>query len=166
MHADSIHFPDSLKYTTLVNHRIVYGGGGIMPDYFVPADTSFVSDYYKKLWIKNLTLKVAYSEVDNHRSDIHKKYPTSNDFYHKYTVPQSIMDKLIAAGEEENVEYDEEGFNKSKDIIMRQIKAYIGRDVYDTQTMVRVFNEDSETFKKGYEIIKDDKLYNSLLKQK
>lgn len=166
MHADSIHFPDSLKYTTLVNHRIVYGGGGIMPDYFVPADTSFVSDYYKKIWIKNLTLKVAYSEVDNHRNDILEKYPASGDFYHKYVVPQSILDKLIAAGKEENVEYDEEGFNKSKDIIMRQIKAYIGRDVYDTQTMVRVFNEDSETFKKGYEIIKDDKLYNSLLKQK
>jgi carboxyl-terminal processing protease len=166
MHADSIHFPDSLKYTTLLNHRTVYGGGGIMPDYFVPADTSFATDYYKKIWIKSLTLKIAYSEADNHRNDILARYPTSSDFYQKYTVSQEILDKLIAAGKDENIEYDEEGFNKSKDTFIMQIKAYIGRDIYDTETMVKVLNDDSETFKKAYEIIKNDKLYNGLLKGK
>jgi len=166
MHADSIHFPDSLKYTTKVNHRTVYGGGGIMPDYFVPADTTFASDYYKKIWGKNITFRVAYSEIDNHRNDIKKKYPTSDDFFRRYDVPEEIMKKMIALGKEEKIEFDEEGYNKSKDTFKRQIKAYIGRDVYDTETMVRVFNEDSETFKKAYEIITDEKLYYGLLKGK
>lgn len=166
MHADSIHFPDSLKYTTLLNHRTVYGGGGIMPDYFVPADTAFASEYYKKMYGKNITFRIAYNEIDNHRSEIKKEYPTSDDFFKRYYVPEEIMKKLIALGEEEKIEFDEEGYEKSKETLKRQIKAYIGRDVYDTETMVKVFNEDSETFKKGYEIIKDDKLYNGLLKNK
>lgn len=166
MHADSIHFPDSLKYTTKVNQRTVYGGGGIMPDYFVPADTTFASDYYKKIWGKNITFRVAYSEIDNHRNEIKKKYPTSDDFFMKYDVPEEILQKMIALGIEEKIEFDEEGYNKSKDTFKRQIKAYIGRDVYDMETMIRVFNEDSETFKKAYEIIKDEKLYDRLLRGK
>ncbi|NDV94151.1 S41 family peptidase [Dysgonomonas sp. 521] len=166
MHADSIHFPDSLKYTTLLNHRTVYGGGGIMPDYFVPADTTFASEYYKKVWNKDVTLRIAYNEVDNHREDILKEYPTSDDFYKKFAVSDQIMDKLIAAAKDEKIEFDEKGYEKSKETLKRQIKAYIGRDVYDTEAMVKVFNEDSEIFKKAYEIIKDEKLYNGLLKNK
>lgn len=166
MHADSIHFPDSLKYTTLLNHRTVYGGGGIMPDYFVPADTTFASEYYRKIWNKGITLRIAYNEVDNHRTEILQKYPTATDFYKQYQVSDEIMNKLIAAGKDEKVDFDEDGYEKSKETLKRQIKAYIARDVYDTETMVRVFNEDSETFKKAYEIIRNEKMYNGLLKGK
>jgi carboxyl-terminal processing protease len=166
MHADSIHFPDSLKYTTMANHRTVYGGGGIMPDCFVPADTTFLSDYYKKIYGRNITFRIAYNEIDNHRNEIKKDYPTAGDFLNNYDVPEEIMNRMIALGKEEKIGFDEEGYNKSKDVFKRQIKAYIGRDVYDTETMVRIFNEDSETFKKAYGIIGDDKLYNDLLKGK
>lgn len=64
------------------------------------------------------------------------------------------------------MDFDEDGYEKSKETLKRQIKAYIARDVYDTETMVRVFNEDSETFKKAYEIIRNEKMYNGLLKGK
>lgn len=164
MHADSIHFADSLKHTTLMNHRTVYGGGGIMPDYFVPSDTSFVSPYYISIWNKGTVLKVAYNEVDQYREEILNKYPKGDDFYKHYEVSDELLDKLIAEAEKDKIEYNDEGFNKSKNVLKIQIKAYIARDVYDTETLVKVFNDESEIFQKAYEIMKDDKQYYKLLK--
>lgn len=166
MHQDSVHFPDSLKHRTLMNERIVYGGGGIMPDYFVPIDTSFYSKYYGALWDKGVVPKIAYSEVDQSREELLAKYPSANDFYKSYEIPDTLFSKLIAAGEKEKIEYNETEFNKSKNVLKTQLKAYIARDVYDTETSVKVFNKDNEILNKAYEIIKDDKLYQSLLKSK
>lgn len=163
MHADSIHFPDSLKYQTLVNKRTVYGGGGIMPDYFVPADTSKYTKYLASVGNRGILNKVAYNEVDNHRDEIKNTYPTKEDFYKKYEVSEDILKRLIAAAEEEKIEFDQEQYDKSKEIIKYQIKGLIGRDVYDMETLIKVFNDHSDTFKKAYEIIKDNRTYNRLL---
>jgi carboxyl-terminal processing protease len=165
-HQDSVHFPDSLKYRTLMNERIVYGGGGIMPDYFVPMDTAFYSKYYAALWNKSLIPKTTYNEVDQFREEILAKYPSADDFYKNYEVSEPLLNKLISAGEKESIEYDDAGFNKSKNVLKTQLKAYIARDVYDTETSVKIFNKDNEILNKAYEIIKDDKLYHSLLKGK
>lgn len=161
MHADSIHFPDSLKYKTLVNQRTVYGGGGIMPDYFVPLDTTNYTPYYKKT--VGLVYRVIYNEVDNHRKEILAKYPTKEDFYKSYTVPKDLEDKLIAAAEEEKIPFNEEEYQKSKDLLHMQLKAYLARDVYDIETSIRIYNDKSDIFQKAYEIIKDDRQYNGLL---
>lgn len=166
MHADSIHFPDSLKYKTLVNERIVYGGGGIMPDYFVPLDTSSYSLYARNIINRGIIYKVAYSEVDNHRDNIKKLYPTKEDFVKKYVVPQELLDKVIAAGEEEKIAFNEEEFNKSKDIITTQLKALLARDLYDMETSIKIYNENSDIYQKAYQIIHDDDMYNGLLKGK
>jgi len=166
MHADSIHFPDSLKYTTLMNGRTVYGGGGIMPDYFVSIDTTFYSKYYGALWDKAVVPKIAYNEVDQLRDEFLTKYPSANDFYKEYEVSDNLLNKLIAAGEEEKIEYDDAGFNKSKKVLKTQLKAYIARDVYDTETSVKILNGENEILKKAYAIIKDDNKYNGLLKGK
>lgn len=166
MHADSIHFPDSLKYKTLINERTVYGGGGITPDYFVPVDTTRYTPYFRNIVNRAIVNRIAYAEVDNHRDDILKKYPDKDAFYKGYTVPKELMDKIIAAAEEEKIKYDEEDFDKSKNLISLQLKALLGRDIYDMETLVRIFNDDSNAYKKAYEIIKDDKMYNSLLNRK
>lgn len=166
MHADSVHFPDSLKYRTLRNNRIVYGGGGIMPDYFVPIDTTHYSKYYGTLWDKGIVPKIAYNEVDQHRGEFLAKYPTADDFYKDYEVTDELLNKLISAGEKEKIEYDDVGFNKSKNFLKIQLKAYIARDVYDTETFVKIFNKENEILNKAYEIIRDDRLYNGLLKGK
>lgn len=163
MHADSIHFADSLKHTTLINKRTVYGGGGIMPDYFVPIDTSFVSDYYKKLYVKAITLGVAYNEVDQYRDEIRAKYASSEDFYNNFVVSEELLNKMIAGAEKDNITFDKEGFEKSKAVLSSQIKAYIGRDVFDTEAMVRSINDQNEIYKKALEIIEDDESYNKLL---
>lgn len=165
MHADSIHFPDSLKYQTLVNKRIVYGGGGIMPDYFVPADTSRYTPYFGSIANRGIINKVAYGLVDTQRDELKRKYPTKEDFYEKYEVSDDILQKMIAEAEGEKIEFNEEQFNKSKEIFLYQIKALIGRDVYDMETLIKVLNDYSDTYKKAYEIIKNDKMYNKLLKK-
>jgi len=166
MHADSIHFPDSLKYTTKINNRIVYGGGGIMPDYFVPVDTANITPYYMSVSNRDIMFKIAYSEVDNNRDEILKKYPTKMKFYKDYDVPKELLSKVIEDAEKEKIEFNEEQYKKAEGIIKMNIKALIARDVYDTETSVRVVNDDSEIYLKGYEIIRNDSLYNSLLKGK
>ena len=79
-HRDSIHFPDSLKYYTLKNTRLVYGGGGIMPDYFVSIDTSYYSDYYRQLVRKGLLNQFVLEYVDSHRTELQKTYPDFKPF--------------------------------------------------------------------------------------
>lgn len=166
MHADSIHFPDSLKYTTLVNKRTVYGGGGIMPDYFVPIDTTANTLYARSIVNRNITYKIAYDLIDNHRKELLAEYKTADDFIKRYTPSDETMKKLIADGEKEKVAFKEEEYNKSKSLMMTQIKAYIARDLYNVETQIKIINERSDIFKKAYEIIRDDKMYDSLLKGK
>lgn len=163
MHADSIHFPDSLKYKTLVKHRTVYGGGGIMPDYFVPADTSNYTPLLGEMSLRGVINKVAYSEVDNRRNDILSSYPSKEDFRKNYHVSEELLEKIKDAIVAEKIEYKEDEFEKSKGSICLQLKGLLARDIYDMETLVRILNEDSNSFKKAYEIIKDDKQYNRLL---
>ena len=80
LNADSIHFPDSLKYKTLVNERTVYGGGGIMPDVFVPIDTTIVTPLHRQLLAKGILNRLTIKEVDNNRKELLKTYPTIDAF--------------------------------------------------------------------------------------
>lgn len=166
MHADSIHFPDSLKYKTLIKHRTVYGGGGIMPDYFIPADTSKYTPLFRNIANRGIINKIAYSEVDNHRDEILKKYSDKKDFFTNFHVSEDLFDKVKNTIKEEKIEFSEADFNKTKGLIGLQLKALLGRDIYDMETLVRILNEDSDSFQKGYAIIKDDKQYNRLLNKK
>jgi len=94
--ADSIHFPDSLKYNTLVNKRTVYGGGGIMPDYFVPIDTARSSTLLRELNAYGITYKFTTQFIDANRTQFKKQYPTFADFNSKFVVTDKMMDDLIA----------------------------------------------------------------------
>lgn len=164
MSADSIHFPDSLKYQTLVNKRTVYGGGGIMPDYFVPIDTTHYSNYFYNLRAKGLINKVALNVVDNYRKDILKKYPKVESFRDSYAVSEKIFDELKAEAVTEKIEFKEEEYNRSKELIGMQIKALMARDLYDMEGFFKIINSDNEIFQKALEIIQNDERYNNLLK--
>ncbi|WP_165040292.1 S41 family peptidase [Dysgonomonas sp. ZJ709] len=165
MSADSIHFPDSLKYQTLINKRTVYGGGGIMPDYFVPVDTTAYPMYLRQIVGKGVTLKISHNEVDNNRKEILAKYPNAESFYKNYTISEEIMQKVIAAGEEEKVEFNEKEYEKAKPFLAMQIKALMARDLYDMATYFKIINDYSDIYKKAYEIIRDDKQYEDLLRK-
>lgn len=165
MHADSIHFPDSLKYKTLKYGRIVYGGGGIMPDQYVPIDTMKYPKYYRELSNRGVLLKLAHSEVDNHRDEIKQAYPTSDDFYKNYVVSDEMLDKVVADGEKEGIERNDEQLALANEQIKMMIKALIARDVYDAATSIRIVNDYNDIYKKALEIVSDDALYDELLKK-
>lgn len=166
MSADSIHFPDSLRYKTLINQRTVFGGGGIMPDNFVPLDTTLSTEYHRNLIAKGLINKVALGEIDLHRKDLLAKYPTIDSYKKEYQVAEDMLTKLIEEGKSEKVEFKEDQYLKAKPYITSQIKALMARDLYDTAAYFQIMNEENDIFKKGLEIIKDDKHYHQLLNSK
>ncbi|RNC66069.1 S41 family peptidase [Proteiniphilum sp. X52] len=161
--ADSIHFPDSLKYTTLVNKRTVYGGGGIMPDYFVPIDTTRGTMLHARLNGMNVIYKLAISEVDNHRRELLQKYPDANSFNANYQVTEAMIPRIKKLAAEEKIEWDEEEFVSSRPLIFAQLKALIARDLYDSSAFFRIINEQNDIFMEGLRIISDDNRYQGLL---
>ena len=161
--ADSIHFPDSLKYTTLVNKRTVYGGGGIMPDYFVPIDTTRGTMLHARLNGMNVIYKLAISEVDNHRLELLQKYPDANSFNAHYQVTEAITPRLKKLAADEKIKWDEEEFVSSRPLIFAQLKALIARDLYDSSAFFRIINEQNDIFMEGLRIISDDNRYQGLL---
>ncbi|MGZ3867182.1 MAG: S41 family peptidase, partial [Bacteroidia bacterium] len=115
--ADSIHFADSLKFKT-AGGKTVYGGGGIMPDIFVSADTSHNSLYFNKLFAKNILNSFTLEYYDKNRSLLSSNYKSFDDFKKKFEISADDIKSFIAKGEAEGVKFNEEQFNKSKDEIL------------------------------------------------
>lgn len=162
--ADSIHFADSLRYTTLKHHRIIYGGGGIMPDEFVPLDTLEYTDYYRDLLAKGVINRYVITYIDNNRKLILKKYKTVDDFDKRFAVGDDMLAELCKMGESDGIKLDEEQFGKSKELLRNVVKALLARDAYtDPAAFYMVSNHRNPIFLRALEIINDDKLYNSKL---
>jgi len=153
--ADSIHYNDSLLYRTLRLKRPVYGGGGVIPDNFVPVDTSYYSAYYRDLVAKGLINRVATEYVDAHRKELRKEFRSENSFVDNFEVGKSILDRLIDLGVKEGVEYNEEQFITSKPVITLIIKGIIGRDIFEQSTYYRVVNPISPNYREALRIVSD-----------
>lgn len=163
MNADSIHFPDSLKYKTLVNERIVYGGGGIMPDYFVPIDTTEYTEYSGRINAMGIVYKLALNQVDANRKELLKKYSTIEKFKNEYEVSDKVLAEMIQMATDEKIEYKEDQYLRSKEQFKRRIKALIARDLFNTAAYFKIINDESEIFRRGLEIINNDSEYQKLL---
>lgn len=151
---DSIQFPDSLTYKTLVKGRTVYGGGGIMPDIFVPYDTTSYSQYYGKLWRSGILNRFVLSYVNDNRSSLQEKYPTFEEFSAKFEVDSAILEQLFAFAEKEKLERNDEDINTSKNEIGVMIKALIARDLWTSNEYIRILNATrDDDFKKAMDII-------------
>ena len=152
--ADSVHFADSLKYETLRQHRTVYGGGGIMPDYFVPLDTTVYTRYHRELAAKGIIIQQNLRYVDNHRKELKKRWQSFDDFKQQFEVPQRLLDDVVAEGKKQKIEpKDEAELEKSLAYIRLQLKALIARDIWDMSEYFSVINERSEIVKKALEIM-------------
>lgn len=162
--ADSIHLPDSLKYKTLVNGRTVFGGGGIMPDYFVPIDTTSGTMFHATLNARGVVNRTAISEVDNNRTNLLNKHPNVGSFMNNYKVTDILENKLKSIADEVDVEWNDEEYSKSKDLIFIQLKALIARDLYDSSAFYRIINEENDIYIEGLKVILDDEKYYELLK--
>lgn len=164
MSADSIHFPDSLKAQTLAKGRTVYGGGGIMPDVFVPIDTTFYSDYHRTLVSKGLVNQVAMNYLDKHREELNKKYKKILTYKEKFIVSESLMDELLAMAEEKKISFKEEEYNRSLPLIQLQIKALIARDLFDMTEYFYIINDANRTYQEALKLINDEAKYNQILR--
>jgi len=101
LHADSIHFPDSLRYQTLTLKRTVYGGGGIMPDIFVPMDTARFTNFHRKIVARGIVNKVCVQYIDKNRAELKKKYPSFDKFKKEYEVDETLLKELLSATEKD-----------------------------------------------------------------
>lgn len=156
--ADSIHTQDTVKFFT-VNKRVVYGGGGIMPDVFVPIDTSLSSDYFGQLVRKGVLNTFAITYVDAHREEISKRFKNVEQYMKEFTITPAIMDGLTAQAEKDGVKPDPEGLMKSRSLVDLRLKALIARDVWNTSSYWQVINQDNpvdRSFQRALEVLRDD----------
>lgn len=161
--ADSIHFDDKLKHHTLVNGRNVYGGGGIMPDIFIPLDTSTHYAYLNRLRRKNVTYNYVLDYVDSNRETLKKDYPDFEAFNNDFKISDEVIDEIVARGEKEGVEKDEESLKWGASKLKKELKAYIARDMYSRNDMYKVLNDDDDAILKAIEVLKNQNEYNNLL---
>ncbi|MDH5379763.1 MAG: S41 family peptidase [Cyclobacteriaceae bacterium] len=139
--SDSIKFADSLKYETLKG-RVVYGGGGIMPDYFIPLDTNQNSVYLNKLFNYNAVQEFAFKYYEENKSKLEKM--EYDDFRKNFEMSKSMFEQLAKIGETNGVKKDTEDINKNKDLIELHIKAQIARRVWGNDGFYPIFNETNE----------------------
>lgn len=155
MIVDSIKLPDSLKFNT-PNGRVVYGGGGIMPDIFVPLDTSYFTGYFSELAGKGLIYQFTLNYIDNNRKELMEIYPNLETFKTNFKVDHKIMGQLVSFAEKSDVPKNEKDLEKSGEVMRNQMKAIIAQNFWQSSAFYEVLNEDNEAYKKAIEVINDD----------
>jgi len=161
VHPDSIKFPDSLMYYTPAN-RVVYGGGGIMPDIFIPWDSTWISDYYTELRRKGVLNQYTVQYVNDHREEILGEYPDVNEYITGFVIDEEFMKDFIAFAEEMEVPFDEEGYNTSGEFLRTQIRAWMARNLWDVSASYEVFSDVDEGVLKAVEVLNDETLFKEL----
>lgn len=164
--ADSIHLPDSLRFETLHNHRPVYGGGGIMPDLFVPIDTTAFTPYYRNLVAKGVLNRFCITYVDHNRSQLNREYPDVDAFIAKFNVDSAMMNDIVQLGVADSVKLDSAQLERSRPMIETIVKGIIARDLFDTSAYFRVVNPQlSPVYREALGLINDERRYNRLLRE-
>ena len=188
MSADSIHFPDSLKFTTK-GGRTVYGGGGIMPDVYVPLDTIHYTTFHREMSAKSCITSTALKWLDKNRKQLAKEYDVNDykkerikltegkgvdteklrsgfeRFKQHFEVPQEMIDMVIAKAQEEKIAYTDSAYQATLPLLRKQLKALVARDLFDMSEYFELINPTTEIYRQGLEAIKDDKLFEKIRKQ-
>ena len=156
--ADSVHPIDTMRYYTM-NKRVVYGGGGVMPDIFVPLDTSQSSRLFSGLVRRGVLNTTAISYVDAHRQELHRAHPDVADFQERFQVDEDLYALLWTEAAKEGVEQDEEDLVRSRELIELRLKALIARDLWNTSAYWQVINPGNpvdHSFRKALNALSDD----------
>ena len=153
--ADSIHFADSLKYYTLRKHRVVYGGGGIMPDVFVPLDTTQYTKFLRQMAARSYIINANLKYIDVNRKQLKKQFATFNDFNARFEVPQSLIGDVVQAAEKDKIKpKDQQELQATLPQLRRQLKALIARDLWDMSEYFQVINETNPIVVKAVGLLK------------
>lgn len=163
LNADSIMVNDSLKYYTKLKKRVVYGGGGIVPDIFVPIDTGINYSYFNRLIAKNIIPEYIVNYIDKNREQLKKKYPDFKKFKDEFKVSDAMIDEIVGMGEKQGVVKDEKLLTPIIPAMKMQIKALMARDIWDMNQMYTILNEDNKILKTAMDTLKDGR-YDTKLK--
>ena len=158
MHADSIHLPDSLKYATRKLGRTVYGGGGIMPDYFVPLDTTLYTRYYRNVVARGLVLRTTAAYIEQHRQELKKRYKDFDDFDRHFEVDEQTLTSLRTLADEAGIVFDQQQYDRSLPLLKTQLKAIIARDIWDMNAYFRVINTINPVVRQALRLVEECKL--------
>ena len=154
-HKDSIHFADSLKFQTLRLKRTVYGGGGIMPDEFVPFDTTRTTPFYRQLWGKSIVLNAAFKYNDSQRKKLRKRYPTFEQFKAGFVVPEDVLKGIVDEAKKDKITYkDEKEWQRTIPMLQLQLKSLIARDLWGMSECYQILNENNPIVLKAIELAK------------
>ena len=154
MSADSIHFADSLKCYTLRKRRTVYGGGGIMPDYFVPLDTTKYTKFHRELVAKSIVNTAILRYVDDNRKQLKRKFASFDEFKRAYEVPQSVVDDMMKEADKQKIKPKDDGErDRTMPQLRLQLKALVARDLWDMSEYFAIINEQSAIVGKAVELI-------------
>ena len=146
---DSIHFPDSLKYSTKIEHRTVYGGGGIMPDIFVPLDTTRTNQYYRNVTAKNVVLNTSLQYTERNRRSIQRRYRSFEEFNNGYEIGPDVLKMFQDKAKDAKVEFDEAQYQESLPIFKTQLKATIARLIWGMNAYYQVVQDLDETIQRA-----------------
>jgi carboxyl-terminal processing protease len=165
---DSIKLPDSLKFETLITKRPVYGGGGIMPDVFVPLDTTELTDFYRDLSGTGIFNSFALTYVDKNRDDLNKKYESSEQFKKDFMVSDKFIKEMIdeAMKDNKDLKMDDKQYQVSKELIRIRMKATIANDLFGGEAFYLIYNEKNEILQKAISILEKNDYYNYNLERK
>lgn len=161
IHPDSIKFPDSLKYFTS-KKRVVYGGGGIMPDVFIPWDSTPITDYYLDIRRNNIVNLVVSDYVDKNRKSLQKQYPDFNAFNQNFQVDDNVMKLFFAAADSAKVKFNEKEYSLSMELLKTQIKGLIAQKLWDLVAYYTILNQYDPEVIKALEVMKDDSIFKPL----
>jgi len=161
--ADSTHFPDSLKFYTNKNHRTVYGGGGIMPDIFVPMDTTRNFSYYNQLVQKGVITNYILNYVDKNRGDIKGKYKSFREYVEDFHVDNGMMNDLFLMADEKGIAKNQSAMESTAPQIELILKALIARDIWSMSEYFELVNRKDKTFRKAVEVLNNTELFDQKL---
>ena len=154
--ADSIHFPDSLRFQTLKKGRTVYGGGGIMPDYFVPLDTTKNTSLYRQIVAKRILIDANLRYLAKHRNELKQKFPTFEDFRRKYEVPRELIDNILAEAKKAlKDKYPKDEEQKTTELLKRMLRALAARDLWDMNEYFAIIYEDDDIVNKAIQLMEE-----------
>jgi carboxyl-terminal processing protease len=159
--ADSIRFPDSLKFET-PRGRLVYGGGGIMPDVFIPWDSTMFSDYYVEIRRKGVLNTYTLKYVEDNRAKLNEQFPSLVSFKEKFSVDTTVIREFKELAEKEGVKFNEEGWKSSELLILTQLKAMIARNLWNIDAFYEIMSPIDEEFRKAVDLLEDKDIFQKL----
>lgn len=151
-HPDSIHFVDSLKYHTS-GGRVVYGGGGVMPDLFIPLGKNENNSWFNALFNMGLINQFAFKYIDEHRKEIKSAY-TANSFVSQFVVDDALFEQLVAFAEKSGLKRDAQKIAFTKLKTKAWLKSFIGRNIFGDKAFYPVWLKEDDTFKRALEQVK------------